>query len=112
MHVAKIMGRNAPLKAMLLILATITCNTGAVAKLGVRGTPVTHPPALPPYRKVQYWTPCIQVLVKPMERCVCKSLRVPWAASEWVQFSLSSAHDAWVLSLYQGLPQMWPAGCY
>ena len=53
MHVAKIMGCNAPPKAMLLILATITHNTSAVAKLGVRGTPVTHPPALPPYRKVQ-----------------------------------------------------------
>ena len=54
MHVAKIMGRNAPPEAMLLILATITRNASAVAKLGVRGTPVTHPPALPPYRKVQY----------------------------------------------------------
>ena len=47
-----------------------------------------------------------------MERCVCKSLRVPWAAGEWVQFSLSSARDAWALSPYRGLPWMWPAGCY
>ena len=47
-----------------------------------------------------------------MERCVCKSLRVPWAAGDWVQFSLSSARDAWALSPYRGLPRMWPAGCY
>ena len=45
-----------------------------------------------------YPTPCIQVLVKPMERCVCKSLCVLWVVGGWVQFSLSSACDAWVVT--------------
>ena len=48
------MGHDTPPEAMLLVLATIMHNASTVAKLGVRGTPVIHPLALPPYRKVQY----------------------------------------------------------
>ena len=47
-----------------------------------------------------------------MERCVCKSLRVPWAAGGWVQFSLSSARDAWVVTPVSGAATDVARWCY